>query len=353
MRHLFFLFATVFLFAVSACHEDNKNTTTNPTELNESTPIKGYTLLSKINGIWSGSVNSSTSIGNFPDYTADYRPISASQVSAKNELDKNNDLFMSFFVTWHCDSYKLAFRNGGFFTGMKRISYLVIDSVAESGNTSFYRFTDFKAGKTRSYADLLFRNDSLYMKVYTNKYNSLPSAVIHFAWDAGRQDATAAQAAITAFGFPKKQLTKDLCKSFDGNTESIFYDDNLDVFKDSEQPYVGKTTVNVNLNSLPTAAKKVYLIVTTQPLFSGFTPQLQNIKYKSRYVIMDAASPSFVFNYMHPGSYYLYGLYDTDGNGTFSTGDYIALNGTNPNTTFTLGSQENKTVNLNLNFSIP
>jgi hypothetical protein len=104
---------------------------------------------------------------------------------------------------------------------------------------------------------------------------------------------------------------------------------------------------------LPTAAKKVYLIVTTQPLFSGFTPQLQNIKYKSRYVIMDAASPSFVFNYMHPGSYYLYGLYDTDGNGTFSTGDYIALNGTNPNTTFTLGSQENKTVNLNLNFSIP
>jgi len=348
------IFLALLLLSISACHKDKKNNNNNnPSELNESTPIKGYNLLSKINGIWSGPVNSSTSIGNFPDYTADYRPISASQVSAKNELDKNNDLFMSFFVTWHCDSYKLAFRNCGFFTGMKRISYLVIDSVAESESSAFYRFTDFKAGKTRSYADLLFRNDSLYMKVYTNKYNSLPSAVIHFAWDAGKQDASAAQAAIAHFGFPKKQLTKDLCKSFDGNTESIFYDDILDVYKDSEQPYVGKTTVNINLNSLPTAAKKVYLIITTQPLFSGFTLQLQNILYKSRYVIMDAASPSFVFNYMHPGSYFLYGLYDTDGNGTFSSGDYIALNGTNPNTAFSLAATEDKVVHLNLNFSIP
>lgn len=343
------------VFALAGCKDknNNDNPTQNPGDINNSTPVLAYGLLNKICGIWTGPVVSSTSVGNFPDYTADYRPISSAQVAAKNELDRNNDLFMSFFVVWHCNEYKLAFRNGGFFSGMKRISYLVADSVSETSTTSFYRFTDFKAGKNRSYADLLFKNDSLYMKVYTNKYNTQPQAVMHFMWDAGRQDIAASQDAVTRFSFPQKQMVKNLCSAFDGNPESIFYDSAQDVYKEEEQPYVGKTTVNVQLNSLPTSGKRVFLIITTQPLFSGFAAQMQNLKYKSRYVMMDAGSPSFTFNYMHPGSYYLYGLYDDDGNGIFSTGDYIALNGTSPNTTFTLGEIEEKTINLNLNFRVP
>lgn len=353
MKKLLALLAAFVL--VTGCKHDKKddNTDDKPTDITPTTEVKGYGLFNHICGIWTGPVVSSTSIGNFPDYTADYRPISASQVSAKNEMDKNNDLFMSFFITWHCDQYKLAFRNGGYFSGMQRISYMVIDSVSENGGNAFYRFTDFKAGKSRSYADLLFRNDSLYMKVYTNKNNTQPQAVMHFVWDAGRQDATAAQAATTHFSFPQKTMVNNLCTAFDGKTESIFYDPTLDVYKETDHPYLGKTTVNVNLNSLPTAGKKVYLIVTTQPLFNGFTPQLQNIKYKSRYVIMDASSPNFVFNYMHPGTYYLYGLYDADGNQTFSSGDYVALNNLDLNNTFTLGDKEQKTLNLNLNYQIP
>lgn len=345
----------LLLLFIAACKEDKKKDdgtpNENPAEITESTPVEGYSLFNHINGIWAGSVSSSTALGNFPEYTADYRPVSASQVSAKNELDKNNDLFMSFFITWHCNEYKMAFRNGGYFSGMQRISYMIIDSVSESGNTAFYRFTDFKAGTTRAYADLLFRGDSLYMKVYTNKNNTLSSAVIHFAWNAGRQDATAAQAAVTAFGYPKKALVKDLCKSFDSKTESIFYAAAQDVYPETTQPYLGKATVNVSLsNTTDTAGKKVYLIVTTQPLFNGFTPQLQNLKYKSRYVAINASEPSFAFNYMHPGSYYVYGLYDKDNNGTFSTGDYIS---NNFNTTLTLGDKEEKALNLSLNFQIP
>lgn len=344
----------LLLLFIAACKEDKKKDDTpneNPGEITESTPVEGYSLFSHINGIWAGSVNSSTALGNFPEYTADYRPISASQVSAKNELDKNNDLFMSFFITWHCNEYKMAFRNGGYFSGMQRISYMIIDSVSETGGNAFYRFTDFKAGNTRAYADLLFRGDSLYMKVYTNKNNTLSSAVMHFVWNAGRQDNTAAQAAVTAFGFPKKALVKDLCKSFDSKTESIFYNASQDVYSETTQPYLGKATVNISLsNTTDTAGKKVYLIVTTQPLFNGFTPQLQNLKYKSRYVAISASEASFAFNYMHPGSYYVYGLYDKDNNGTFSTGDYIS---SNFNTTLTLGDKEEKALNLSLNFQIP
>lgn len=347
---LWLLLLALFV-GLNACHKDKNNTKTNPGDINESTDVKGYGLFSHINGIWSGPVTSSTSVGNFPEYTADYRPISPAQVSAKNELDKKNDLFMSFFIVWHCDGYKLAFRNGGYFSGMQRISYLVIDSVSETAQSAFYRFKDFKAGTTRSYADLLFVNDSLYMRVYTNKYNTLSTAVMHFIWNAGRQDATAAQPAITHFGFPKKQLVKDFCTAFDGKTESIFYDTLNDVYPHSAQPYMGKTTVNVTLPAgVDTTGKKVFLIVTTQPLFSGITPQLQNLKYKSRYVILSASDPTFSFSFMHPGSYYLYGLLDVDGNNTFSSGDYMS---SNFSYSFALGDQENKVLPLSLNFQIP
>ncbi len=351
MRYYKLLPYLLVLLVAAGCHDDKPDNTT-PPDITETTEVKGYGLFNHLPGIWSGPIVSSTSVGNFPEYTADYRPISAAQISAKNEMDKKNDLFMSFFIVWHCDGYKLAFRNGGYFSGMQRISYLIIDSVYEDSQIAFYRFKDFKAGKTRSYADLLFRNDSLYMAVYTNKYNTLSTAVMHFKWDAGRQDNSAAQDAVVHFGYPKKQKVKDLCTAFDNKTESIFYDPTDDVYRETDQPYLGKTTVNVTLpGGVDTTGKKVFLIVTTQPLFSGFTPQLQNLKYKSRYVILSASDAQFVFNYMHPGSYYIYGLFDVDGNNTFSSGDYISSNFTSPG--FSLGDKEQKSINLGISFQIP
>lgn len=355
MKNLFSAIAIALLLTVAACKHDKKDDIDNNNipPISDTTNVMGYGLLNHINGIWTGPVVSSTSVGNFPDYTADYRPVSASQVSAKNELDKKNDLFMSFFITSDCNGYKMAFRNGGYFTGMQRISYLVIDSVSENGSNAFYRFKDFKAGTNRTYADLYFKGDSLYMKVYTNKYNTLQQPVIHFAWDAGRQDNTAAQAAITHFNFPKKEVAKNLCNAFDGKTESIFYDATADVYPETAQPYLGKTTVNITLPANADTAKNVYLIVTTQPLFNGFTYQGNNLKYKSRYVMVRASETQFIFNYMHPGSYYIYGLYDKDGNGIFSSGDYVVLNGSNLNTSFSLNEQEQKTITLPVTFQVP
>ena len=54
---------------------------------------------------------------------------------------------------------------------------------------------------------------------------------------------------------------------------------------------------------------------------------------------------------MHPGAYYLYALYDADGNGVFNTGDWMN-NPTTP-TTFTLSSQGTTTVSTQINFTIP
>jgi hypothetical protein len=52
---------------------------------------------------------------------------------------------------------------------------------------------------------------------------------------------------------------------------------------------------------------------------------------------------------MHPGSYYLYALYDADGNNYFSSGDKITF----PESTFTLTDKGTANVSPQINFTIP
>jgi hypothetical protein len=131
-------------------------------------------------------------LGGYPEWIVDFRPVSVAQVSAKNELDSINNILMEFFIVKHANAYKIAFRNGGGFAGSNRISYEVIDSVSETTNNYFYRFADFRAGEHRAYTTVLFKDDSLIMTSYTNKYNTLSSPVIHMQWKAKLQDNTSA-----------------------------------------------------------------------------------------------------------------------------------------------------------------
>ena len=91
-------------------------------------------------------------------------------------------------------------------------------------------------------------------------------------------------------------------------------------------------------------------MITTQPLFSGLTYLPAQLKYRSRYVFLASTDNAFTFNYMHPGSYYLYSLYDANGDGTFSSGDWMSSNLTN---TFTLGALGTQNVNTLIDFTIP
>jgi hypothetical protein len=74
-----------------------------------------------------------------------------------------------------------------------------------------------------------------------------------------------------------------------------------------------------------------------------------NLKYRSRYVILAANDLSYTFNYMHPGTYYAYAMYDKDGNDIINSGDWFSATGTQ----FTLGAQATTTVNTAINFQIP
>lgn len=352
------LLSALLFTAVSCKDKDKKEEEETPPAsgdvgpINSGSDVKGYGILSHLPGIWNGPVTSSTALGSYPEWIVDFRAVSAAQVSAKNELDSLNNILMGFFVAKHDNSYKMAFRNGGGFAGSQRIAYAMCDSVSETTNNYFYRFVDFKAGKNRVYTDVLFKDDSLIVHVYTNVYNTLSSPTTHMLWKAKLQDATSAQNATTHFAFPQKQLVKDFSTTFDGLSEAIFYNSTGDPYNESSQPYLGKTTVNVSFGGghVPDPSKKVFLMITTQPLFSGFTFNPAQLKYRSRYVFLASDDTQFTFNYMHPGSYYIYSLYDSNGDGTFSSGDWIASNLTN---TFTLAELGTQTVNTVIDFTIP
>jgi len=342
------------IFFVCSCHKDNNNQSTPPdtTDINNT---YGFNVLNKLKGIWAGPVNSTTAIGSFSNWVVDFRPISENQISAKNELDSLNDIFMSFFIIKYNNQYKVAFRNGGSFTGLKRVSYLIADSVSETSKSSYYRFSEIIRGKNRAYSEVIFSADSLYIRSYTNKYNTLSGATLHMSWSAKLQDTTSCQAATAGYSFPKKTLTKDFSTTFSGSLESIFYGTNGipagDPYLENAQPALGKTTATFSYasNYTPITGKKSLMIITTQPLFSGSMLVPANVKYISRYVILPASSNSFTFNYMHPGNYYYYVFYDQDGNNTISSGDWIS----NTNTSFSLPGLRTANTNTQINTTIP
>jgi hypothetical protein len=311
----------------------------------------GFKMLKRICAIWSGPVTSTTPLGGYPEWIVDFRPVSENQVSAKNELDTLNDIHMSFFVALYNNQYKIAFRNGGSFSGLKRVSYFLADSISENGNYGFYRFSEIIKGRKRAFTDVIFKADSLYIKSYTNKYNTQPNSTPHMVWSAKLRDTTSAVPAKTNFVFPKKTQTKDFTSTFNGQTEAVYFSTSTDPYPENAQPYLGQTTASYSFAAgySPVSSKKVFLVITTQPLFSGPVFNPANLKYRSRYVILAANDNNYTFNYMHPGTYYYYALYDNDGNNLFNSGDWIST----ANTTFTLGNQGTATTGTQINFTIP
>jgi len=324
-----------------------------PTPIDSINEVIGFGILEKVVGIWDGPVNSSTALGSFPLWIVDFRPISAAQVSAKNELNKQNDIFMSFFICKIDEEYKMAFRNGGTFAGYIRNSYMIIDSVYESSTSSFYRFSDPISGGNRVYTDVLFKQDSLIMHTFTNNFNTLSSPVTHMRWTAVIKDKTSTQEAIDYFNFPKKRLVRDFTSTFAGLSDAVFYSHADDPYPQNEQPYLGVAKINVTISNPATVNSntKILISITSKPLFNNLIFQASNLDFRSRYVFVDAANPQdFEFNYMHPGNYFLNVVYDSNGDFLFSSGDY--MNGS-LDIPFTISKKETETVNADINFQIP
>jgi hypothetical protein len=312
----------------------------------------GFGVLEKVVGIWNGPVTSTTPLGGYPEWIVDFRPIAASQVSAKNELDTHNDIHMSFFVARYKGSYRVAFRNGGMFGGQTRVSYFLADSVSETTTQSYYRFSEVVRGADRAFTEVIRRQDSLIVRSSTNRYNMQATSSPHMEWRARLQDLTASEAAVAAHDFPRKVLTLDLTEPLEDRTEAIFYTfSDGDPYTEQQQPYLGQAAVTYTFAGgfTPDPARKVFIVITTQPLISGFNFDISAMRYRSRYVLLDATEGAFTFNYMHPGSYYAYAIYDADGSGGLSSGDRVSA----ANTALNLAAEGSGSASLSINFTIP
>ncbi len=347
------VFGVLILSVIFSCKKDDTDIPGELPPINNSSIVEGYSILNKLSGIWNGPVYSPTPLGDFAEWIVDFRPISPSQVSAKNELDSVNDIFMSFFICKYDNKYKIAFRNGGGFAGSVRNSYMMIDSLYEDSSKSFYRFVDPISGGNRVYTDITFKQDSLIMHSFTNLYNTLPAPETHMKWTAKLKDTTSAQEAISIFNFPQKELTIDFSNTFDNFSEAVFYSESSDPYPEEEQPYLGNSIVNITISEPTTIDnnKKVIIIITTQPLFNGNVFIPENLDFRSRYVFMGSNnSIAYNFNYMHPGTYYANAIYDSNGDLNFSSGDYINSLLDVP---FTLTNKGTATVNIDIDFQIP
>jgi hypothetical protein len=341
---------SVFLLA---CKKDKKTEKPTPSAIcvAPTSDILGFSILNKLPGIWNGPVTSTTALGGYTEWIVDFRPIAENQISSKNELDVMNDIHMSFFTARYNNENRIAFRNGGKFGGNSRVSYFLVDSVAESATYNYYRFSEIKKGKSRAYTTVEFKSDSLIMKTYTNIYNTQTVATPHMSWKAKLKNSTAAATSITQYSFPKKTITKDFSSTFIGVLEAIYFDLNGDPYPESFQPHLGKSTINYNFvpTLVPDPLKKVLLMITTQPLFAGAVVNLSNLDTRSRYVLLSSSDLNFDFNYMHLGTYYLYACYDNDANGTINSGDWMSFS----NTIFTLDPITTVTASTTINFIIP
>ncbi|MCX7743088.1 MAG: hypothetical protein N2167_00840 [Flavobacteriales bacterium] len=279
---------------------------------------KGYEFLNEVCGIWGGPVFSGTSVGDFPDWQTDFRPISTSQVTAKNELNKLNDIFMGFFVGIYNNKKVLFFRNGGYFAGMQRVSYLVCDSAFNNSTGKYFRFSDCKAGPGRTRSEIIFRNDSMIFTTYVNNN-------FHFRYDAKNLDRSISDSVKTSLNYPQNNAVIDLSTVFDNRSDAVYYSFSGDPYPEASHPHLGITNLTYSFDGsiTPDPQKKVIIIITAKPLFDGLIFNAANLKYRTRYVILNANETNFAFTFMHPGKYYINALYDVNGDLMANAGDYI------------------------------
>jgi hypothetical protein len=304
---------------------DQKKDEPGPDTTQAGTPRKpayyGFEVMTRMLGIWNGSLRTGTSLGNFPEWVVDFRPIDRAMVMGKSELDPQNDIFLGIWPAKYGRDTVMVFRNGGQFAGMDRISYTLLDTVFTRNGRTTFRFQDVVEGTNRIKADFTFVQDSLYLLVYTNNR-------FHFEWSAKKR-ADASQQAQQAVGFARQVVVKDLSTAFAGRNSSTFYNRSEDPYPATAHPYLGNLNLTIGFSpqASPTPTDNILVVLSTQKLIQGFVPSLTNFGARSRYVVLKrptgSGNVSYSFTYFHPGTYFLNVVVDKNGNQTIDPGDHI------------------------------
>ncbi len=330
------------LFMGNGCSQSDPNDEQN---------IVGYSFLTRIPGLWSGPVSTSTTAGNINNWYVDFRPVSPGQVAQYSYLYDSTMLEnISFFIVKYNNRLHVAMRTEGCARDTCCATYEVLDSVVET--EGLYRFTDFVRGKSRACTFFKFTGDALTMTTYTNKFNESDTLVWHSTWSASLATKNYANEAIAHFNYPQPEMTADFSGSFTNMNESIFYNLVNDPYSPLTQPYVGSVNINISVaqNLGVTESDNILILLTTESLFEGILFNPEKMKYTSKYVFVSPETKKITMINIHPGTYYLYTLIDKNHDGTYLSGDYMS---SNINNTFTVPENGSPGVNTVIDFVIP
>lgn len=316
----------------------------------DSLKITGFSFFDRIAGQWNGPVFSSTPAGSSESWHVDFRPVAAGQVSQYTSIDTSALNYTSFFVVKRDRQLRIAMRTEGVFNNKGCVTYEVMDSVNEA--TGFYRFSDFVSGTRRAYTTFQFKDSSYTMEVYTTKFNKVNPLQLHSRYEARLGSRTAAAEAVEYFGYPRPVMVKDFTEAFRGMTESIYYTFENDPYPSSPQPYTGSLTVTTEVEKKLKVrpSDELYILLTTESLFSGIKYLPENLKYKSRYVFLPLNKKTYTLTNVHPGTYYLYAFLDVNGDRKHLSGDYMS---SDPDLVVTVNPLIRSEARVKIDFVIP
>ena len=376
MKKRYSLLGTLAVLFLIGCEDNvrditggnNSQVPTNPTA--EVNPVNitndGFDFMEKMQGHWVGT--NKVIADEYDWFGWDYRAISPSHIHGIHEGGTLGNLFTSFFVTNYKGQRTIMARNGGLLNGIYRTSYFVMDKVENRNSEGkYYRLVDAVGGDAIMYMELRFKNDSLYFNSYTsNLGNRLPTR--HMTFKGKKMHFELAQEAANATNYPQNTIDTGLDFKDGFNTEYLYVDQGEDAPKSatflasqtsndvyelapqsgdpyiiSDHPRLGTLTVNINRNNT-ISNDNLLVYLSKDPLTDSdgyFTQTSEAYDTLLHFPSLENNEDTFLFTYLHPGTYYLTVIADKNNDGGPSEGDIVSVS-----KEIIIAPLENKTENV-------
>lgn len=355
MKHIA-LAAAVALALSLACEEkeaeDKENEAAGHPGISAVEPVDidandaAFGFLAKMQGHWVGS--NVVTAEKYPWFTYDYRAISASHVFGIHEGGTLGNILTSFYVANFKGTKTIMARNGGVLGRIYRSSYFVLDEVSSSDGKDCYQFVDAKGGKNIMWMAVCFSGDTIDFKAYRSRLGRTYPPELHMDFKATKKHPELASTAATALSFPAKTVERDFAEGFveehlyrNPGTEkpvsATFLSQSTgdlatraaaarDPFAHKDHGHVSELSVEVTRGAAE-EGKKIFILLSKDALTDsngqvGGDAALDTI---FQLPSLEPSASSFTFSYLHPGSYFLTVIVDTNDDGTFSKGDTCSI----------------------------
>lgn len=289
--------------------------------------IKGYQLLTDLEGHWVGS--NETAFGNFDWFSFDFRPISSSHLHSIYEGGTNQNIITSIFIADFEGKQQIMARNGGWLGDQYRATYFVLDIANDNNSSRYYRLVDAVGKEKRAYIELKFENDTLYFDAYKDNSGTLDEPVHHMGFKGTNYNPSFSQAAHELFDFPQMTSEVNLENKFANLIDSdsaLFLEEETDPFPRSQHSHLSDLKIDITKdNSI--LNDKLLLYVSKEPLINeNGQVDFNNLNTKViRTVDVQADESGYTTTYLHPDNYYITAFADKDSNYYPSQGDISSV----------------------------